>query len=127
MKVFKYGGLFFFFLFLVSLLTVQPVQADKSAVTISAPETAAKGSEVVVKLTITHKGNNFFHYTDWVTLKVNGKEVSRWEFSGSKRPEAEAFTREFKITINEPLELTAEANCNMHGSKGPAVWKIAVK
>jgi desulfoferrodoxin (superoxide reductase-like protein) len=127
MKVFKYGGLFFFFLFLVSLLTVQPVQADKSAVTISAPETAAKGSEVVVKLTITHKGNNFFHYTDWVTLKVNGKEVSRWEFSGSKRPEAEAFTREFKITINEPLELTAEANCNIHGSKGPAVWKIAVK
>jgi desulfoferrodoxin (superoxide reductase-like protein) len=104
-----------------------PALADKSAVTITAPDSVAKGSEVTVKLSITHNGNSFFHYTNWVTLKVNGKEVTRWEFTGSKRPEAEAFTREYKLTVNEPVELTAEANCNIHGSKGPAVKKIEVK
>ena len=125
MKIFKYGGMIF--LFLMMLVTVQPALADKSAVTITAPESVAKGSEVTVKLSVTHSGNNRFHYTNWVILKANDKEVSRWEFTGSKRPEAEAFTREIKITVNEPLELTAEANCNMHGSKGPAKWKISVR
>jgi len=104
-----------------------PALADKSAVTITAPDSVAKGSEVTVKLSVTHNGNSRFHYTNWVSLKVNGKEVTRWEFTGSKRPEAEAFTREYKLTVNEAVELTAEANCNMHGSKGPAVKKIEVK
>ncbi|MEW6187090.1 MAG: desulfoferrodoxin family protein [Thermodesulfobacteriota bacterium] len=125
MKNFKYVGMIF--LFLLTLVTVQPALADKSAVTITAPEAVAKGTEVTVKLSVTHSGNNRFHYTNWVTLKANDKEVTRWEFTGSKRPEAEVFTREFKIMVNEPLELTAEANCNMHGSKGPAKWKISIK
>ncbi len=94
---------------------------------ISAPETAAKGSEVLVKLTITHSANNFFHYTNWVTLKVNGKEFSRWDFSSGNRPEAAVFSREVKIPVNEPIELIAEANCNMHGSAGPVNWKITIK
>lgn len=101
--------------------------ANKSAVTIAAPDAVAKGSEVTVKLSVAHSGNNRFHYTNWVYLKVNGKEVSRWEFTGSKRPENENFTREFKLTVNEPIELTAEANCNIHGSNGTAVKKIEVK
>lgn len=127
MKLFKDIATISLFLLFVLLLTFQPALADKSAVTITAPESTAKGSEVTVKLSVTHSGNNRFHYTNWVTLKANDKEISRWEFSGSKRPEAEAFTREFKVMVNEPLELTAEANCNMHGSKGPAKWKISVK
>ncbi len=116
--------LFCFFLFSVAL--VPTAKADKSAVTIAAPGTAPKGSEVTVKLSVTHSGNSRFHYTNWVVLKANGKEIARWDFTGSKRPEAEAFTREAKITVNETMELTAEANCNLHGSKGPASWKISV-
>ena len=115
------------FLFFVLLLAAQTSYADKASVTISAPETTAKGTEVSVKLTITHSANNFFHYTNWVTLKVNGKEFSRWDFTSSKRPEEAIFIREMKIPVNEPIELIAEANCNMHGSKGPAKWKISVK
>jgi desulfoferrodoxin (superoxide reductase-like protein) len=127
MSALKKYGLFCCFLFFVFLLTAQTSYADKSSVAISAPETAAKGSELLVKLTITHSANNFFHYTNWVTLKVNGKEFSRWDFTSGKRPEAAVFVREIKIPVDEPVELIAEANCNMHGSAGPAKWKITIK
>ena len=127
MNTLKKCGLFCCFLFFVFLLAAQTSYANKSSVAISAPETTAKGSEVLVKLTITHSANNFLHYTNWVTLKVNGKEFSRWDFSSGKRPEGAVFSREVKITVNEPIELVAEANCNMHGSAGPAKWKIAIK
>ena len=126
MKVLK-SRVMFLFIFPALLFAAQPVYADKSSVTISAPETAAKGSEVTVKLTITHSANNFFHYTNWVYLKVNGKEFSRWEFTRDNRPEEAVFSREVKIPVNEPVELIAEANCNLHGSKGPARWKILLK
>ena len=114
-------------LFIGLLLAPQTSYANKASVAISAPETAANGSEVLVKLNITHSANNFFHYTNWVTLKVNGKEFSRWDFSSGNRPEAAEFTREVKITVNEPIELIAEANCNMHGSTGPTKGKITIK
>jgi desulfoferrodoxin (superoxide reductase-like protein) len=119
--------LFCCFLFIVFLLAAQTVYADQSSVAISAPETASKGSEVPVKLTITHSANNFFHYTNWVTLKVNGKEFSRWDFSSGNRPESAVFSREVKIPVNGPIELIAESNCNMHGSKGPTNRKIAIR
>jgi desulfoferrodoxin (superoxide reductase-like protein) len=127
MNTLKKCGLLGFFLFFVLLLAAQTSYADKSSVTISAPETVTKGTEVSVKLTITHSANNFFHYTNWVTLKVNGKEFSRWDFTSGKRPEEAVFIREVKIPVNEPIELIAEANCNMHGSKGPIKLKIAIK
>ncbi|MBI4765055.1 MAG: hypothetical protein HY787_10670 [Deltaproteobacteria bacterium] len=86
MNALKECRLFCCFLFIVFLLAAQTVYADQSSVAISAPETASKGSEVPVKLTITHSANNFFHYTNWVTLKVNGKEFSRWDFSSAIGP-----------------------------------------
>ena len=114
-------------IFIGLLLAPQTSYANKSSVAISAPEAATKGSEVLVKLTITHSANSFFHYTNWVTLKVNGREFSRWDFTSGNRPEAAVFSREVKIPVNEPMELIAEANCNMHGSAGPANWKISLK
>lgn len=126
MKIIRIS-VWFGFIFMVVLLAAQTSYADKSAVTISAPETAVKGSEVVVKLTITHNGNNFFHYTNWVFLKVNGKEFSRWDFTWDHRSDEATFVREVKVPVDGPIELIAEANCNLHGSKGPAKWKIAVK
>ena len=43
------------------------------------------------------------------------------------RPEGAIFTKEIKLMVNEPLEIVAEANCNLHGSAGPAKKKIALK
>jgi desulfoferrodoxin (superoxide reductase-like protein) len=126
MKVLK-TGLGFVFLLAVLLLGANTCLADKSGVTISAPEAVAKGTEATIKLSITHSGNSFFHYTDWVYIKANGKEIARWEYSMTNRPEGANFVREVKIPINEVTEIVAEANCNLHGSKGPASWKISPK
>lgn len=111
----------------VFLLLTGSALADKSSVTIIAPESAAKGTEVTIKLNVTHHGNNMLHYTNWAYIKINGKEIARWDFSATKTPESESFTREVKFTFNEPAQIEAEATCNMHGSAGIAKAAIAVK
>lgn len=98
--------------------------ANKSSTSIEAPQKVQKGSEAIIRVTVTHKGNNFLHYTNWLRVIVNQKEVSRWDFTSGQRPEAEIFTREVKITALEDLEVIAEANCNLHGSTGPSAVKI---
>jgi len=100
--------------------------ADKAGVAISAPTSVPKGTEVPVKITITHSANNFFHFVEWVYIKVNGKEAARWDYSMTNRPEGATFVREIKIPVNEAVEIVAEASCNLHGSKGPATWRITV-
>ena len=100
--------------------------ANKTSVTIEGPDSAAKGSEITIKINVRHDGNNFFHYTNQVYVKANGKEIARWDFSATNRPENDVFTKEVKLTITEPTEIVAEGVCNIHGSDGPAVLKIRV-
>jgi len=103
------------------------VFANKSSTSIEDPPIVQRGSEIVIKIQVNHKGNNFLHYTNWLRVLVNQKEVARWEFTSSQRPEGEVFSREIKIKAIEDLEVTAEANCNIHGSAGPSTIKISVK
>lgn len=117
-------GLIAFFFF---LLNASNVLADKSAAKIEAPDQVAKGSEAVIKVRVTHSASNMFHYTNWVSVKANGKEIGRWEYSMNNRPEDAVFTREIKVPVNEDLEIEAEANCNLHGSAGVDRKKISVK
>jgi len=100
--------------------------ADKSSVTISAPESVVKGTEATIKIRVTHSGNNFIHYVNWAKISIDGKEAARWDFSWTKRAESKAFEREFKYVVNAPVEISADANCNLHGSKGPATASIKV-
>ena len=100
--------------------------ADKGSVTISAPESVVKGTEVTIKVQVTHSGNNFIHYVDWAKIGIDGKEVARWDFKWNKRAESKIFEREFKYVVNAPVELSAEAHCNLHGSKGLAKASIKV-
>ena len=113
-----------FFVLIVCLVTT--VSADKASVTIDAPETAIKGAEITIKVTATHDANNFLHYTNWLYIMINDKEVARWDYSWRNRPEGKTFTKEITYTVNEPVEIKAEANCNIHGSEGPQTVKIAV-
>lgn len=119
-------------LFLMALLLVIGVfhgmaLADKAAATIEGPTSAAKGSEVTVKITVTHSANSATHYTEWVKVTANGKEIGRWNFTSSQRPEGATFTKEVKVTVADTTEIKAEANCNVHGGKGPSTLKISVK
>lgn len=103
------------------------VLANKSAVSIEAPPTATAGSEVVITLTVTHNANSFFHYTNWVRLDADGKTVGRWEYTKDNRPDAAMFKKEIKVKVTGTTELVAEANCNLHGSAGPAKAVIKVQ
>ena len=101
--------------------------ANKSAVSIQAPSAVQRGSEVVIQVKVTHDGNSFLHHTEWVYVMVNGKEIARWKYTASERPEGDSFTKEIKTTATDTLEIKAEASCNIHGSAGPATAKVSVK
>lgn len=101
--------------------------ANQSSVTIDAPEHASKGSEITIAINVEHDGNSMFHYTTWVYVMINGEEIERWDYSWRKRPEAENFTKEITYTVNEPIEIVAEASCNTHGSEGKAIKKVSLK
>jgi desulfoferrodoxin (superoxide reductase-like protein) len=111
----------------ILILIAAPMTANKTAVSIEAPATAQKGSSITVKINVAHSGNSFLHYTDWVVVKINGKEVSRWEFTRSARPENENFTRELQIKVDGPLTIEAQGHCNIHGSEGKATVQVALK
>ena len=103
--------LFFLFLSLGSF-------ANKTSVKIIAPETAEAGTEITVKIEVTHIGNTKAHFTNWVIVKVNGEVYKKWGYTKDSLPETQDFTLEFKIVAKTDLEIIAEGNCNKHGSKG---------
>jgi desulfoferrodoxin (superoxide reductase-like protein) len=112
---------------LMALVLCGQAFANKSAVSIKAPSEVPRGSQVVIQVTVSHNDNSVLHYTDWLYVMVNGKELERWNYTAFARPEAADFTREIKVTAADNLEVKAEANCNVHGSAGPAILKISVK
>ena len=108
-------------LFSVALVLIIPVSAmaNKTSVELTAPEKAEKGSEVTVVIHVKHMGNSATHFTDWVSVKINGKEVKRWEYNKKERPEAGNFTLEYKFVLNEKSKIVVQGNCSKHGSAGP--------
>jgi desulfoferrodoxin (superoxide reductase-like protein) len=60
-------------------------------------------------------------------VRVNGKEVARWDFTPEKLPESARFTREVRVKIEGDTEITAQGSCNKHGSKGQATLRIRAK
>jgi desulfoferrodoxin (superoxide reductase-like protein) len=122
----KIKGIVFLGFALVSLACAGEVFADKSSVKIEAPQVAEKGAEIVIKILVFHKGNNFIHYTNWVEVKIDDKPAKRWTFSASDRPEGENFTRELTYRVTEPVTIVAEANCVLHGSEGPATRTVSL-
>jgi desulfoferrodoxin (superoxide reductase-like protein) len=124
---FKIGYSLFAGLIVLFLITATSTFANKASVSIDAPESVMKGSEITIKLNVEHDGNHIFHYTKWVYVMINGKEIERWDYTWRKRPEAENFTKEITYVVNQPIEIVAEANCNTHGSKGKVIKKVSVK
>jgi len=103
------------------------VWANKSSASIEVPESIPKGSEITIRVTVTHNANNFLHYTKWLQIMINGQEVSRWDYTLSQRPESAIFTKEIKYKVDGDIEIKAEASCNIHGSAGPATVKVLAK
>jgi len=114
------------FLTVLALLSL-PASANKSSVSIKAPASAKVGEEVKIQLNIFHRGNSSLHHTKKVVVLANQKEVARWEFSSSSRPESENFAREIKLKIEAETEIVAEASCNLHRSAGQVSVRIKVE
>jgi desulfoferrodoxin (superoxide reductase-like protein) len=108
------------------LLLSGEVHADKSAVRIEAPAEARIGDTITITPHVSHSGNNLFHHTDSVVVTINGEEAKRWEFGMFSTPDDEKFTLTLTHKMTGPIEITAEANCNIHGSAGIATYSVGV-
>ncbi len=126
MRVFRFLGIMAVAAAMAFLISA-PAWANKAETKIEVPETAAKGSEITIKLTVTHSANSAFHYTEWLRVQINGKEIAKWEYSSGNRPEGATFTKEIKFKVDGDLEIKAKASCNMHGSAGEATAKVTAK
>ena len=62
----KYGPRIFLLILFFPVLS----SADKSSVMVEAREKVEKGSEIVIRINVNHRGNNFLHYTDRVYSDV---------------------------------------------------------
>jgi len=111
----------------IVLFQVNVAPANKSGASIEGPVQAAKDSEVILRVTATHNANTASHYTEWLKVTANKKEIARWDYTKANLPEGAVFTKEIKIRVTEDTEIVAEASCINHGSKGPAKHTIKVK
>jgi desulfoferrodoxin (superoxide reductase-like protein) len=111
----------------LGLLLSAVALANKTSVSITAPEKVKKGQEVTITLEVKHNGNSKMHHTDWVSLSINGQEVKRWEYNKRSLPPTENFTLEYKLTIDQATTVTALGNCNLHGGKAPITIKISTE
>ncbi|MCX5907472.1 MAG: desulfoferrodoxin family protein [Deltaproteobacteria bacterium] len=114
-------------IFLLFFFPMDEALADKAAVTIEAPAEAAKGGEITIVLNVTHSADNFFHHVNWVEVWLNGQTAFRWEYPAFDLPSAATFKKEIKMKVEGDTEIKAEANCNIHGSKGPAIVNLKTK
>ena len=101
--------------------------ATKAEAKIEAPESAGKGTEITIRVTVTHSADSYFHHVEWLWIQVNGNEVARWDYTASNRPESATFTKEIKYKVEGDVEIKAKASCNIHGSAGEAVFKVLAK
>lgn len=115
------------FLVLIVLFYGQDVLANKSATSIEVPQNIFKGSEITIRVTVTHNANSFFHYTKGLQIMINGKDFARWDYTRSNRPEGPTFIKEIKYKAEGDFEIKAEASCNIHGSAGPSTVKVLVR
>jgi desulfoferrodoxin (superoxide reductase-like protein) len=91
-----------------------PASANKSRSKLTAEKVGP--NQYNVTISVEHDGNNFLHFSDWVKLFSNGAEIQRWEYTRSKRPEAQNFQVTTTVTVTGPIVLTSLAHCNIHGS-----------
>ena len=101
--------------------------ANKTSVKITTVKTAKKGTEVTVTINVMHSANTPFHHTNWVTLKINGKEVKKWEYDKKSLPPSNDFTLTYTFVLTEPVTIEAQGHCNIHGSAGPDTTTISLE
>ncbi len=112
---------------LILFLVTGNAWANKAEAKIEAAESAAQGSEITIRVTVTHNADSFLHHVEWLWIQVNGNEIARWDYTATNRPEGATFTKEIKYKVEGDVEIKAKASCNIHGSAGEALIKVLAK
>jgi desulfoferrodoxin (superoxide reductase-like protein) len=73
--------------------------ANKAEAKIVVPEAAAKGAEIIIRVTVTHNADSYLHHVEWIWIQVNGHEIARWDYTANNRPEGATFTKEIKYKL----------------------------
>lgn len=94
--------------------------ANKALVEIVEPVRFSDTGRATVTCRVSHSGNNFIHHTSRLRVTSNGKQAGQWDFTWRNLPEEEDFMRDVAIDAAGPVIIEAEANCNIHGSRGLA-------
>lgn len=125
----KRRSFYLYVIMIMMLLTsfALPAYADKSSVSIDVPDAAKNGAEITITINVKHHGNNFMHHTQWVYVKVNGKEIARWDYTWRNKPESENFSKQVTFIVTGKTEIESEASCNIHGSAGKSIATLSVK
>jgi hypothetical protein len=71
----KKRGLFMIQFLMVLLLWAEVALANKASVSNEAPAESTKGSEITIRLTITHSVDNRFHHVEWGQPILNNNEI----------------------------------------------------
>lgn len=106
------------------LVSAGPAWANQAEARLEVQDSAPKGSEITIRMTVIHSSNNFFHYTEWAQIYVNGKEIARWDFNSLNLPENATFSREVKTKVEGNLYVSGKASCNLHGSANEATANV---
>jgi desulfoferrodoxin (superoxide reductase-like protein) len=124
---FQKSYLFLIILFMGGLIFANMAFGNQPSVTIEAPADVSKESEIIIRVTIAHSANNFFHHVEWMEIRVNDQQVVWREYSYFHLPEDGTYTIELEHTVNEETQIRAEASCNLHGSRGPTFYTVSAK
>ncbi len=73
-----------------------------------------------ITVEVVHPGVTAAHHVEWLSIRANGSEVKRIEFSALSLPEGETFERTVMAGVFAPLTIEAEAACARDGSRGAA-------
>jgi desulfoferrodoxin (superoxide reductase-like protein) len=113
---------------LLAIIAIMPISilANKTSVEVTVLDTVEKGETVKITINVSHRGNSSRHHTDFVYLKINGKEVKRWEYSRNNLPEGNEFILEYEFEAEKTFEIEVKGNCNLHGSSGAVKRTIIV-
>jgi desulfoferrodoxin (superoxide reductase-like protein) len=82
-----------------------------------APNVATAGSDVTIKVTVTHRdtGAPALHYVDRVMLYDGDKLLKEWKYDQNNYKKDEVWTESYTGTANSDMRLRAVAHCTVHG------------
>ena len=102
-------------LFVIIMMALLPVEANRAGIKVTAPEEVAAGENFTIGLEISHSDNDGGHYVDWVRIWMDDELVKEWTYTPEDFVPETRWTLEYETSIDKPTEIRARANCNLHG------------